>query len=236
MSSASAKAPSHTERFYMRVLVQTSFFLLIQVACLFGPAGTFRWPMAWVYLVVQEGFVVAGIAVLDPGLIRDRMAREPGAKRWDPPLAATGYLLFCPITLLAAGLELKHRGFESVVPIAIQIGALAVLVAGYGFAFWAMAVNRFFVKFVRIQKERGHHVVTTGPYAYVRHPGYAGAILAHLALPIALGSLWAVVPATIGCTLFAIRTWLEDRTLQGELPGYREYIGDVHYRLVPGIW
>ena len=99
-----------------------------------------------------------------------------------------------------------------------------------------MIVNKFFVKFVRIQAERGHYVVTDGPYAYIRHPGYAGTVLAFIVLPIALSSLWALIPALVGGSLLVIRTFLEDRFLQKEFDGYREYASSVRWRLLPGIW
>ncbi len=99
-----------------------------------------------------------------------------------------------------------------------------------------MQANRFFSTFVRIQEDRGHHVVTTGPYRFVRHPGYAGAIVGSLALPLALGSLWALIPAAIGSAGFALRTHREDRMLRDELPGYLEYSRRVRWRLLPGLW
>ena len=220
----------------LRIVSLTAFFLLIQAACLFGPAGSFHWPMAWAFLAVFLAIVVAAFFVLDPGLIRDRAAWNRGVKRWDPPLAAVAYLLLCPAALVVAALDVKRFGSSPAIPLPIQTSALVVFVLGYCFALWAMRVNRFFVKFVRIQHERDHHVIKGGPYAYVRHPGYAGAILAHAALPVALGSLWALVPACFGSALFVVRTHLEDATLQAELPGYGDYVKEVRWRLLPGGW
>ncbi|MFQ5824525.1 MAG: methyltransferase family protein [bacterium] len=118
----------------------------------------------------------------------------------------------------------------------MQVSALVVFVFGHAIAFWAMVANKFFSTFVRIQTERGHHVVTDGPYAWVRHPGYTGTILSAIALPISLGALWALIPAFIGACLFVVRTLREDRTLTDELNGYREYTSRVRWRLVPGLW
>jgi protein-S-isoprenylcysteine O-methyltransferase Ste14 len=107
---------------------------------------------------------------------------------------------------------------------------------GYGFAYWAVYSNPFFATFVRIQEDRDHSVVSSGPYALIRHPGYAGALLAHLALPFALGSIWALLPAALGTLFFVARTSREDRTLRDHLAGYREYQTRVRWRLVPGVW
>jgi protein-S-isoprenylcysteine O-methyltransferase Ste14 len=112
-----------------------------------------------------------------------------------------------------------------------------VLVAlGYALSSWAMLSNPFFSGTVRIQGERGHSVATAGPYHYVRHPGYSGWILANLTTPVALGSLWGLLPGLLVVLGFVVRTAMEDRTLQTELDGYKEYTQQVRYRLVPGIW
>ena len=220
----------------LRIVSLTALFLLIQAACLFGPAGSFHWPMAWAVLAVNLAIVALAFFVVDPGLIRDRATWNRGFKRWDPPLAAVGFLLLCPVALVVAAFDVKRFGWSPSIPLLVQTCGLVVFVLGYSLALWAMRVNRFFVKFVRIQEERGHHVIKGGPYAYVRHPGYAGTILAHAALPVALGSLWALVPACLGGALFVVRTHLEDATLQAELPGYGDYTEKVRWRLVPGLW
>ncbi len=99
-----------------------------------------------------------------------------------------------------------------------------------------MLVNAFLVTTVRIQEERGHRVVTNGPYRFLRHPTYVGAILFTWGGPLLLGSWWALIPGTIAVIAFVVRTYLEDRTLQAELPGYQEYTQQVRYRLLPGVW
>ncbi len=99
-----------------------------------------------------------------------------------------------------------------------------------------MGVNPFFEKTVRIQTERGHHVIDSGPYRYVRHPGYVGLFGWSLSAPLLLGSWWAFIPATLSVFALVIRTALEDQTLRDELAGYEEYVSRVHYRLIPGIW
>jgi protein-S-isoprenylcysteine O-methyltransferase Ste14 len=107
---------------------------------------------------------------------------------------------------------------------------------GYVLSSWALLENRFFSGVVRIQKDRGHQVVSTGPYGFVRHPGYAGALLAYLVTPVLLDSTWAFIPAVLMAGVVILRTALEDRTLQEELPGYKDYARKTRYRLLPGIW
>ena len=112
----------------------------------------------------------------------------------------------------------------------------ALLIAGMAGLTWAESVNKFFEPTVRIQADRGHTVIDTGPYAIIRHPGYVAACLLILGMPLSLGSFWALIPAVLSCLLLVVRTVLEDRTLRAELPGYKEYAQRVRYRLVPGVW
>ena len=118
----------------------------------------------------------------------------------------------------------------------VSVLSLSLFVAGYVLGAYALLENRFFSGMVRIQAERSHQVVSTGPYRWMRHPGYAGALLAYFVTPLLLDSNWAFLPAIFLAVCLVIRTHLEDRTLQEELPGYREYAGRVRYRLLPGIW
>ena len=220
----------------LRAVAQTGIVLLGYGAILFGAAGRLDWPMAWAFLCVYLAFILIAFAFLAPELIRERSRLGAGARRWDVVLASLSFVCFMPLTLLVAGLDVARFGWSPTLPLALEIAALVVFACGYGFAFWAMAVNRFFSTFVRIQHDRGHHVVCDGPYAYIRHPGYAGAILSAIVLPVALGSLWALLPAFVGAGLFVVRTAREDRTLQEELEGYGEYARRVRWRLLPGIF
>jgi len=205
-------------------------------AVLFGAAGRLDWPMAWAYLLLNAVAAVVILVFGDPEMIRVRCHREPGAKRWDMALAAVSFLWFCPATLIVAGLDYGRFHWSPPLPIPVEVLALVVLALATAFGCWAMVTNRFFAKFLRIQTERGHHVVTHGPYAFVRHPAYAGAVVGYTALPLALGSLWALIPAVVGLCLLVLRTFLEDQTLRKELNGYREYASRVRWRLLPGIW
>jgi protein-S-isoprenylcysteine O-methyltransferase Ste14 len=156
------------------------------------------------------------------------------AKPWDKilsPMLAFGSLLI----LIVAGAD-KGFGWSTPFTLNTKLAALLVIILGFAFGSWALIENKFFSGVVRIQTDRGHHVVTTGPYRFVRHPGYAGALWTYLAMPILFDSIWAFIPAVFLLGVLVLRTSLEDRTLQAELPGYAEYAQRTRYRLLPGIW
>ena len=136
---------------------------------------------------------------------------------------------------LVAGLDVRF-GWAGDLGVAWHVAGAVMLAVGLELASWAMIANAYFSTAVRIQSDRGHTVCSTGPYRFVRHPGYVGFILQSIGVPFLLGSLWALIPAITAAVLIVVRTSLEDRTLQAELPGYQDYIRNVHYRLSPGIW
>jgi protein-S-isoprenylcysteine O-methyltransferase Ste14 len=209
--------------------------LVLFGALLFGSAGRLDWANGWAFLGAFVAFSAVGHAILDPALIAERSKLGRGGTRPDLLLATTAVVLLYPATFVTAGLDTRY-GWSPPLPVALQATGLSVFLAGYGVALWAMHENVFFATVVRVQSERGHRVIDTGPYGIVRHPGYAGSIAAHLALPLALGSLAALVPTVLGCLLVARRTIPEERTLERELPGYPEYERRVRRRLVPGVW
>jgi protein-S-isoprenylcysteine O-methyltransferase Ste14 len=139
------------------------------------------------------------------------------------------------VMLIIAGLD-KRFEWSPNLPLLLHITAFVITALGYSLGTWATSVNRFFSAVVRIQRDRGHTVVSSGPYRLIRHPGYAGAVVTSLATPLLLGSLWALIPAVLAVCLIIIRTALEDRTLQEELEGYHDYAERVRYRLLPGVW
>jgi protein-S-isoprenylcysteine O-methyltransferase Ste14 len=139
------------------------------------------------------------------------------------------------VRYIVAGLDQRY-GWTGGFPLAAQIAALAVCALGYALVVWATASNTFFSQIVRIQSERGHGVVTGGPYHYVRHPAYVGMIVFELAMSILLASWWALIASGLCAILLILRTALEDRTLQAELTGYVDYSRQVRHRLLPGIW
>lgn len=198
------------------------------------------WWQAWVYALL---FAAAGIGLRlwaerrHPGLMAERaqLLSAPGAKSWDKLLAPMMALSFGLPLFVVAGLD--HRfAWSPHFPTWLNILGLALASAGYAFGGWALVENRFFSAVVRIQSERGHSVCDTGPYGIVRHPGYSGNVLPPFAMALALDSAWTLIPATVAVVVTVVRTALEDRTLQEELPGYREYADRVRYRLIPGIY
>lgn len=194
--------------------------------------------MAWVYLGLHagtSGLLLALLARTDPALLAERMRIGPGAKRWDVALVSLMAVVGPAGTLATAGLDARF-GWTGPMAWPATLAALVVMTAGIALIAWAMLRNPFFSSVVRIQGERGHRVVSAGPYRYVRHPGYSGAALVFAAMPIVLGSHWALLPAAATICVTVVRTALEDRTLHRELAGYAAYAGRVRYRLLPGIW
>lgn len=220
----------------IRAILETVFLFLVLGLCAFGAAGQLSWPMAWAVLGVEFAYKVASFILLDPKLLSERAAPGPGVQRADAVIAALGYIIIYPGTLVVAGLDAVRFGPVVAFPLALHVAALLVFAAGLGFAFWAVLCNPYFSTFVRLQDDRGQVLIASGPYAMVRHPGYAGFLLAHLVLPIALGSIWALVPTIVGTLLFLVRTSREDQFLGEHLEGYREYQAQVRWRLLPGVW
>jgi protein-S-isoprenylcysteine O-methyltransferase Ste14 len=197
------------------------------------------WWQAWVFgLLSVCGFAVSRALAgrRHPDLLAERakFLRHADAKPWDKVLAPLVGLGGGLIPLVA-GLEARF-GSSSGFGLGTELVSLVLILAGYVFSSWALMENRFFSGMVRIQKERGHQVVSSGPYRWVRHPGYAGALLTYLFTPILLDSYWAYIPVALLTVVLVIRTSLEDRTLQQELPGYADYAQRTRDRLLPGIW
>jgi protein-S-isoprenylcysteine O-methyltransferase Ste14 len=191
-------------------------------------------------LIVLALFLAAHPIILipiNPDLLveREKGLRAKGVKSWDRWIAALAGGVFPMASWIVAGLDFRFGWTESL-PLAIHLGGLLGMALGFALFLWAMACNAFFAEGVRIQTERGHTVATGGPYRYVRHPGYSGAILAMVASPLLLGSLWALIPAIMSAALYVVRTSLEDKLLKAELPGYEEYAHRTRYRLMPGVW
>lgn len=204
---------------------------------LFLPAGTLHWPRGWLFLAVSIAALATTALALwrvNPAIYRARSRIQPGTKRWDRILLAI--LLPAMVAILpVAALDDGRFHWRPVPWWAVSAGYVLFL-AGIGITAWAQAVNRFFEPGVRIQTERGHHVIDTGPYAIVRHPGYVAACLMFAGMALSLGSVWALIPAAAAASLLVLRTVWEDRMLRAELPGYPDYARRVCWRLVPGIW
>ena len=202
--------------------------------------GDFGWWQAWVYSLLIVAAGIGGRIWAErrhPGLLAERQNIEKiqSAKAWDKVLAPLMALSVVFPLVIVAGLD-HRRGWSPVFPLWLIVLGFILITLGYAFAAWAFVENRFFSSVVRIQVERGHVVCDSGPYRIVRHPGYAGNILPPLGIVLALGSVWTIIPAVAALIIAVIRTALEDRTLQEELPGYRDYTRRVRYRLIPGVY
>lgn len=222
-----------------RVLVQMLFFVVVIPFLPLLISWQWDWWQAWVFAgVCILGFVIsrALAARRHPDLLaeRARFMQHEDAKSWDKilaPLVGLGGGLIP----LVAGLEARFDLPPSF-SLPVEIIALTILLASYVLGAYALIENRFFSGMVRLQIERGHEVVSSGPYRWVRHPGYVGALWSYLAMPFFLDSGWAILPAIFLTVVLVIRTGLEDKALQDELAGYRDYARQVRYRLLPGIW
>lgn len=223
-------------RGWMRLVITYLFIPALLFIC----AGDLGWWQAWVFALL---IVAAGILShlwaerRHPGMMAERAASGTvsGVKPWDKVLAPLMALSISFPPAIVAGLD--HRfGWSPAFPLWLNLLGFTLIAVGYSLASWALAENRFFSGTVRIQTERGHVVCDSGPYRIVRHPGYGGNALPLPGIVLALSSLWTLIPAAVALIIIVIRTGLEDRTLQEELPGYDAYAQRVRYRLFPGIY
>jgi len=223
-----------------RVVIQMLVFIVLVPFLPLIISGRWGWWEAWIYALIGVlGFAVSRVLVprRHPDLLAERakFMQHEDTKPWDNLLARLVGLggAFIP---LVAGMDARYGWSGQDFGLSEELIALVLTLVGFAFSSWALMENRFFSGVVRIQVERGHHVVTTGPYRWVRHPGYAGALLTYWLTPIFLDSLWTFLPVAAMTVVLIIRTALEDRTLREELPGYKEYAQKTRFRLVPGIW
>jgi protein-S-isoprenylcysteine O-methyltransferase Ste14 len=219
-----------------RIRTVAIFFVLIAII-LFLAAGRLNWIWAWVYLGICLVSVLINASIMlhtSPETIAER-GQPQETKEWDKIVGGLWALAIFFTLPLVAGLDVRF-GWARELSIAWHVTGAVVLAVGLWLSAWAMITNAYFSTAVRIQSDRGHMVCRTGPYRFVRHPGYGGFILQSLSVPFLLGSLWALVPGITAAILMSIRTSLEDRMLQAELPGYQDYVQEVRYRLIPYIW
>ncbi|WKA26808.1 methyltransferase family protein [Bradyrhizobium roseum] len=221
-----------------KLLLQSTFFVVVSGALLFVSAGTLDWPSAWVFLLVSATLGPAcglWLARTDPALLAERLRPTFQA---DQPAADKGFMLAFAVAalvwLIAIGLD--RRAHASHVPFALQAFGLAMYLLSTAFIMWVFRANSFAAPVVKVQDARHHRVISSGPYAFVRHPMYSGTILFFVGVPLLLGSWWGVAIAPVFFLLFAVRTRIEERALVEGLPGYADYAARVRYRLVPGVW
>ena len=228
------QAPS--PRLWFSLIFLHLFIPLILLVC----GGDFSWWQAWVFSVLIFVAGIGGRILAEkghPGLLVERATsgKTLNAKPWDKVLAPLMAISLSFPLVIVAGLDHRY-GWTPLFPIWLNILGLVLIALGYAFAAWAFIENRFFSSTVHIQMDRGHSVCDSGPYRIVRHPGYAGNLLSLAGIIMALDSMWTLIPVVAALVIAVIRTTLEDRTLQEELPGYREYARRVHFRLAPGIY
>ena len=207
------------------------------LALIFLPAGSIAWRPGWVFVMVLTlGFGASALVLarVNPAIYRARSRFQPGTKGWDKALLAV--ILPAMVAILpVAALDAGRLHWSAVPPRLIVMGYGAVL-AGIAVTAWAQAVNPFFEPGVRIQSERHQRVIDTGPYRFVRHPGYVSALLLFIGMALAFGSFWALIPAVIASAVLVLRTAWEDQLLHAGLPGYTDYAARVRWRLIPGLW
>ena len=224
-----------------RFLIIFNFLsLILLLLSPFLASGDWKWDLGWLYTgsMLLYTFISRSITIrLHPGFARERATASGmhDTKGWDKLIVPLIALWLPLLAVLVAGLD-KQLGWSTIMPDWVHWLGLTLLIIGYSVGTWAMAVNAFFSSHVRIQKERGHQVITIGPYAIVRHPAYITGAIAMCGIPLLLDSLLAFPPIVILCIGIVIRTALEDKTLLSELPGYKEYAEKVRFRLIPGIW
>jgi len=230
---------NQTKTISPRAVILMLFFIIVIPFLPLLISRQWDWWEAWIYAIIGIlGFAISrGLAARrHPDLLaeRARYLQHEDAKPWDK--------LLSPLVGLGGGLIPLVAGLDALFDwsppfsLPVKILALVIILAGYALGSYALIENRFFSGMVRIQTDRGHQIVSSGPYRWIRHPGYAGALLTYLATPIFLDSRWAFLPVMFITIVLVIRTSMEDKVLQDELEGYHDYARRVRYRLLPGVW
>ncbi|MCG3197555.1 MAG: hypothetical protein GHCLOJNM_02041 [bacterium] len=205
----------------------------VLILILFGSAGRIDLPWFWAVIAIHSFLLLYGLSAIDPDLRKERF--HPGKGGIDRNLRFLAMPMI-QLHLVIAGLDMGRYQWSPPLPLWAHLLGLLIYTLGSGCSFWAMGVNRFFSPVVRIQSERGHHLITDGPYRFVRHPGYTGILVGLFGEGLALGSLWSLAPLVPCLVLFFRRVILEDRFLHEHLEGYPAYAARVRYRLLPGVW
>ena len=221
-------------------IVATFFFALFFTFIPLIISGDYHWIEGWTLAILSVVVSILSrvLAVHKyPDIIQERagFTDSQGIKPWDKKIVPMLAFYIPALIYIIFGLD-RRFGWSMPVSAVARGLALLIFLSGFVLSTWAMVENRFFSSVVRIQTERGHTVCDSGPYRWVRHPGYLGGLIAWVGTPLFMGSLWGYIPVLIEMTLYVIRTRLEDQTLQAELPGYQAYAQRTRFRLLPGIW
>lgn len=221
-----------------RIIIRLVVLFIICGAMFFGSAGTLKWLQAWLYMLIFIAVTVPGIIWMkknDPELLKDRMGFD---KKKPHPLdrfILSLYSIFVMVLIVLPGLDVKRFGWSNL-PLFLNVtGFLLLLFANYVFG-QTIKSNPYLSSIVEVHQDREHKVATTGPYKYIRHPWYLGIILWFYSIPLALGSLYALIPAVLLTSIILIRIFMEEKALKNDLPGYKEYLQKVKYRIIPYIW
>lgn len=222
----------------VKLLLQNTIVVVLMGGLLFATAGTLHWPGAWTFLIVSAVIGPAcglWLAWKDPALLAERMRPmfQPDQPAADKKFMLVFVAVAC-IWIIAMGLDWRLRASE--MPFPVQALGLVMYLASTAFIMWVFRENSFAAPVVKVQPGRHQHVVSTGPYAFVRHPMYSGIMLFFFGVPLLLGSWWGVATAPVFFLLFAVRTRIEERELMRGLPGYADYAARVRYRLLPGLF
>jgi len=220
-----------------KALLGGLFQLLLFPLALFLAAGTIVWPAGWIFLLLFYGFVVIAARMLfrrNPDLLKERMSMfSPNQKGRDGMFILL--LMICIAWVVLMPLD-AVRFHWSQIPLWLQTAGAMILIGSFAIIYLAFRANAYLTPTVRIQQERGHTVVSTGLYRYMRHPMYAGCHLFFIGMPLLLGSLWGLLLAPVLIGLFFRRAVLEERVLRRELPGYELYMARVNHRFIPYVW
>lgn len=229
-----------TQQHDLKTYIRKQFsFIFILALILFLSVGRLDWGLGWLHIVLYGAFALVQVLFVarhDPALAIERAKMQKGTKKWDVYLSIVAVVILPMATWVVAGLDARNGWTQPPLDAWVIVLGVVLFIVGYGITVWAMRANTFFSATVRIQNDRNHRVISDGPYRIVRHPGYVGAIIAQIAVPLTLGSLPALIPSVLSALLYPVRTHFEDKMLQAELPGYAEYAQKTRYRLVPYVW
>ena len=224
-----------------RIWVSSVVRIILFAVALLWPAGTWQWWQAWVVIALWTAFGLSMTVFLlrhDPALLAERLKLSPVQKdqeAWDKVLMmlflAAGISLY-----IIPGFDVIRYGWSDPLPLWLQLIAMLLQIPCFVVLGLVMRENSYLAQVVKIDEERGHQVITTGPYAVVRHPMYTVTMVLLFAMPVALGSRYALIISLFLALLLIVRTWLEDRMLHKELAGYVDYARKTRFRLVPGVW